>query len=136
MIRSSILRKVVIPYANFRQVKLRMKIDHSLKFSKYLDFVEKDLYRSTSGYAYLVREYTAVHELSRQFLQWFYPQMQRKLMTMFGLGNGDQNHGLRKRKPVLLTEEEMSNRFSTSKDKQSLKDIADKLNAVNKNTTL
>lgn len=30
----------------------------------------------------------------------------------------------------------MSNKFSISKGKQSLKDIADQFNAVNKNTTL
>lgn len=57
-------------------------------------------------------------------------------MSLFQLGNGDQDHNLRKRKPVLLTEEEMSNRSSLPKHKKKLKDIADELNAVNKNTTL
>lgn len=57
-------------------------------------------------------------------------------MNLFQLGNGDQDHNLRKRKPVLLTEEEMSNRSSLPKHKKKLKDIADELNAVNKNTTL
>lgn len=57
-------------------------------------------------------------------------------MNLFDLGNGDQDHNLRKRKPVLLTEQEMSNRSSIPKHKKKLKDIADELNAVNKNTTL
>ena len=57
-------------------------------------------------------------------------------MKALGLGDGQQNHTLRKRKPVLLSEQEMSNKFSISKGKQSLKDIADQFNAVNKNTTL
>ena len=55
---------------------------------------------------------------------------------MFELGNGEQNHNLRKRKPVLLSEEQMTNRTATSKTKKSLKDIADELNAVNKNITI
>ena len=37
MVQPCILRKIVIPYANFKQIKLRIKIDHRLKFSKYLD---------------------------------------------------------------------------------------------------
>ena len=60
----------------------------------------------------------------------------KKVNDHVWFGQWRPNHGLRKRKPVLLTEEEMSSRFSTLKDKQCLKDIADKLNAVNKNTTL
>lgn len=60
MVKPCILRKVVIPYANFKQVKLRIKIDHRLKFSKYLNYLEKDLYRSESGYAYLVQQYSAI----------------------------------------------------------------------------
>lgn len=43
MIRPCILRKIVIPYANFKQIKLRIKIDHRLKFAKYLDFLESKL---------------------------------------------------------------------------------------------
>ena len=73
MIQPCVLRKIVIPYANFRQVKLRIKIDHRLKFSKYLDFLEKELHKSSSGYAYLVKNYTAIYELSSQFLTWFHP---------------------------------------------------------------
>ena len=57
-------------------------------------------------------------------------------MKIFGLGNGEQNHDLRKRKPILLSEEEMSSRYAVSKDKNGLKAIADQLNAVNKNKTL
>lgn len=40
MIEPCILRKVVIPYADFKQTKLKMKIDFRLKFAKYLDFCE------------------------------------------------------------------------------------------------
>jgi hypothetical protein len=105
MIQPCILRKIVIPYTNFRQVKLRIKIDHRLKFSKYLDYLEKEAFKSNSGYAYLVQNYTAINELSKQFLHWFYPHEQDKLMKLFGLGKGEQNHDLRKRKPVLLSEE-------------------------------
>jgi hypothetical protein len=39
LIKPSILRKIVIPYVNFKQIKLRLKIDHRLKFAKYLDFL-------------------------------------------------------------------------------------------------
>lgn len=46
MINPCILRKLVIPYANFRHVKLRIKIDHRLKFAKYLDFLEGSLPKS------------------------------------------------------------------------------------------
>lgn len=46
MIKPCILRKLVIPYANFRRVKLRIKIDHRLKFAKYLDFLEGKVDRS------------------------------------------------------------------------------------------
>ena len=56
MIEPCILRKIVIPYANFRQVKLRMNIDHRLKFAKYLEFVEKNLSKNgDSGYNNLVK---------------------------------------------------------------------------------
>lgn len=58
MIKPCILRKLVIPYANFRKVKLKIKIDHRLKFAKYLDFLEGAVNKSESGYAYLVRHYT------------------------------------------------------------------------------
>jgi DNA cross-link repair 1B protein len=136
MVQPCILRKIVIPYANFRQVKLRIRIDHRLKFAKYLDFLQGEVSRSESGFAHLVREYTCVHQLSKQFLKWFDPDEQRKLMLFFGLGKGEQNHDLRKRKPVLLTEEEMSNRSGPVRKKRTLKDIADGLNAVNKNTTI
>jgi len=64
MIRPCILRKIVIPYANFKQIKLRIKIDHRIKFSKYLDFIESKLDKSESGYSDLVRHHTAVYELS------------------------------------------------------------------------
>ncbi len=53
-------------------------------------------------------------------------------MYELGLGDGSQDHNLRKRKPVLLSDEEMSN-YSNSRSKRSLKDIADQLNAVHKN---
>ena len=43
MIQPCILRKIVIPYANFKQVKLRMDIDHRLKFAKYIEYVEKNM---------------------------------------------------------------------------------------------
>jgi hypothetical protein len=39
MISPCILRKLVIPYANLKQVKLRITIDHRLKFSNYLDYL-------------------------------------------------------------------------------------------------
>lgn len=52
-----------------------------------------------------MRNYTIIEELSAKFLQWFHPQKQKELMNMFELGNGEQNHNLRKRKPVLLSEE-------------------------------
>jgi len=39
MINPCILRKLVIPYTNLKQIKLRIKIDHRLKFSSYLDFL-------------------------------------------------------------------------------------------------
>lgn len=136
LVQPCILRKIVIPYANFRQTRLRIKIDHRLKFAKYLDFLEREANHSESGYALLVREYTCIHQLSKKFLQWFDPDKQRQLMALFGLGNGEQNHELRKRKPVLLTEEEMSNRSRPMRKKRKLKDIADELHAVNKNTTI
>jgi hypothetical protein len=43
MVKPCILRKIVIPFADFKQIKLRMKIDHRLKFAKYLDFLELKL---------------------------------------------------------------------------------------------
>lgn len=55
-------------------------------------------------------------------------------MRMFGLGNGEQNHNLRKRKPKLLDDDELS--FKSSSQSRSLRSIADGLNAVNKNLTL
>jgi hypothetical protein len=134
MIQPCILRKIVIPYANFKQVKLRIKIDHRIKFAKYLDYLESKVHHSDSGYAYLVKNYTVINNLSKQFLQWFHPEEQNKLMHLLGLANGEQNHNLRKRKPVLLSEEEMTNR--SSKNKPSLKEIADGLNAINSNYTL
>lgn len=57
-------------------------------------------------------------------------------MKMFGLGSGEQDHKLRKRKPKLLSEEEMRSQLSVGRNKASLKDIADQLNAVNNNYTL
>lgn len=55
-------------------------------------------------------------------------------MKSFGLGNGEQNHNLRKRKPILVDDDELS--FKSSTQSKSLKSIADTLNAVNKNLTL
>ena len=46
MIRPSILRKLVIPYSNFSKVKLKIKVDHRLKFAKYLDFLEGSVHKS------------------------------------------------------------------------------------------
>jgi DNA cross-link repair 1B protein len=135
MVEPCVLRKVVLPYANFKQVKLRLKVDFRLKFAKYLDFLERELHHSDSGYSFLVREYTCIHELSKTYLQWFKPEEQRRLMLALGLGDGSQDHNLRKRKPVLLSDEEMSNGLSRGK-KTSLKDIADQLNAVHKNRTI
>lgn len=73
MIQPSILRKIVIPYANFKHVKYHIKIDHRLKFAKYLDFIEGDLQSSESGYAYLVQRHTCIDQLSKTYLQWFQP---------------------------------------------------------------
>ena len=42
---------------------------------------------------------------------------------------------MRKRKPVLLSDEELSQKYK-KRGKESLKEIADKLNATNKNETL
>lgn len=64
MIRPCILRKIVIPYANFRQIKLRIKIDHRVKFAKYLDFLQSKLDKSESGYSELVKHHTEVYNLS------------------------------------------------------------------------
>ena len=137
MIQPCILRKIVIPYANFKQVKLRMDIDHRLKFAKYIEFVEKNMNKkSESGYNNLVKDYTTIYNLSKDYLSWMYPQKQVKLMKNLGLGKGKQDHNLRKRRPVLLSEEEMSQKFRPSKEKESLKSIADRLNATNKNITL
>ena len=57
-------------------------------------------------------------------------------MKILGLDTGEQNHNLRKRKPVLLSDEEISQKYKGSKEKESLKNIADRLNATNKNSTL
>ena len=46
MINPCILRKLVIPYANFKNVKLKMKVDHRIKFAKYLDFLEGSVHKS------------------------------------------------------------------------------------------
>lgn len=46
MIQPCILRKIVIPYANFKQVKLRINIDNRLKFAKYLDYIENNIWHS------------------------------------------------------------------------------------------
>jgi DNA cross-link repair 1B protein len=136
MVQPCILRKVVVPYSNFKQVKLRVAIDHRLKFSKYLDFLQTHLSKSESGYSQLVKDHTAIYNLSSQFLQWFYPKQQARLMHLLGLGDGRQDHTLRKRMPVLLSEEEMASRSRQSKGKEKLHDIAARLNATNKNTTL
>lgn len=61
MIRPCILRKIVIPYANFKQIKLKIKIDHRIKFAKYLDFIESKLSKSESGYSDLVRHHTEIY---------------------------------------------------------------------------
>ena len=55
-------------------------------------------------------------------------------MKTFGLGDGSQNHELRKRKPKLMEENSLS--FKSSTQSRSLRSIADNLNAVNKNLTL
>jgi len=88
MIQPCILRKIVIPYANFKQVKLRIKIDHRLKFAKYLEFLQQSVPKSESGYSQLVKEHTTIYNLSSQYLQWFYPKMHSKLLKIFSLGNG------------------------------------------------
>jgi hypothetical protein len=72
-----------------------------------------------------VKNYTSIHELSKDFLRWFHPDQQKKLMHTLGLGDGTQDHTLRKRMPVLLSEEEMSNHSANSRNKRTLKDIAD-----------
>lgn len=104
MIEPCILRKVVIPYANFKQTKLRIKIDFRLKFAKYLDFLSQQVNHSESGYSFLVKEYTSIHLLGKNYLRWFHPDEQKKLMHILGLGDGSQDHNLRKRKPVLLSD--------------------------------
>lgn len=103
MIKPAILRKLVIPYANFKKVKLRIKVDHRLKFAKYLDFLEGSVHKSESGYAHLVRSYTDISALSPQFLKWFDPVEQMKLRHILQVG--EQDHSLRKR-PVNLDEED------------------------------
>lgn len=55
-------------------------------------------------------------------------------MDYFGLGDGSQNHNLRKRKPKILDDDQLS--FKSSTQSKSLRSIADNLNAVNKNLTL
>ena len=58
-------------------------------------------------------------------------------MKLLGLGDGTQNHDLRKRKPMIKSDEELSSRSNFSQGrKQSLKNIADRLNAVHKNQTI
>ena len=86
MVSPCILRKLVIPYANFRHVKLRMKVDHRLKFAKYLDFLEGKVHKSESGYAHLVRNYTQIYNLSEDFLKWFDPKIQQKLRARLQVG--------------------------------------------------
>lgn len=81
-----------------------MKIDFRLKFAKYLDFCENYLYKSESGYNNIVKEYTKIENLSKKYLCWFHPTQQIKLMNLLGLGDGTQNHDLRKRKPVILSD--------------------------------
>ena len=137
-VRPAILRRVVNKFANFRQVRLRIVIDNRLKFAKYLDFLERmgSSSNTDSGYYNLVKQYTSIEDLSQNFLRWFYPDDQKRLMTVLGLGDGTQDHTLRKRMPVLLSEEEMASMNSLSRGKRKLKDIADELNAVNKNQTL
>lgn len=124
----------MIPYANFKQIKLRIKIDHRIKFAKYLDFIESKLDKSESGYSHLVRHHTTIYELSENYLKWFEKKKQKNLMKTFGLGDGSQNHDLRKRKPKLMEENSLS--FKSSTQSRSLRSIADNLNAVNKNLTL
>lgn len=65
MIRPSILRKLVTPYSNFKHVKLRVTIDHRIKFSKYLDFLQNSVQKSESGYSYLVKFQTDITTLSK-----------------------------------------------------------------------
>jgi hypothetical protein len=128
MVRPSVLRKMVVPFAMFRKTKLRIKIDHRLKFGKYLDWLEGAVEHSESGYAQLVREHTEVHTLSADFLRWFDPRVQVRLRSILKVG--EQDHRLRKR-AVSLGEDEDS---STSRSKKpSLKSIADSLNASHKN---
>ena len=103
MISPCILRKLVIPYANFKNVKLTMKIDHRIKFSKYLDFLEGSVHKSESGYAYLVRNYTEIYKLSEDFLKWFDPKQQDRLRARLQVGQ--QDHSLRRR-PIKLDDPE------------------------------
>lgn len=58
MVKPCILRKLVIPFSALKKTRLTIKIDHRLKFAKYLDFLEGSVEKSESGYAYLVRTYT------------------------------------------------------------------------------
>lgn len=129
MVRPSILRKIVIPYANFRKVKLKIKIDHRLKFAKYLDFLEGSVHKSESGYAHLVRNHTDISNLSAEFLKWFDPTQQAHLKSILKVG--DQDHSLRKR-PINLEEDD----HSSKPKKESLKSIADNLKASHRNLSL
>ena len=95
MVKPCILRKLVIPYSSFRHVKRKIKVDHRLKFAKYLDYIESKVNRSESGYAYLVRNYTEIYKLSSKYLSWFDPAQSESLKGVLGVG--EQDHTLRKR---------------------------------------
>ena len=95
MIKPSILRKLVIPYSDMKQVKLRIKVDHRLKFNKYLTFLQQKLDRSDSGYSHLVKFHTEITTLSEDFLKWFKPEESSKLNAILEVG--EQDHSLRKR---------------------------------------
>lgn len=69
IIRPAILRKIVIPYENFKLVKLKAKIDNRLRFTKYISKFEK-IDNSQSGYSELVRRYTDITSLSSKYLKW------------------------------------------------------------------
>lgn len=56
-------------------------------------------------------------------------------MNIFGIGKGIQDHSL-SRKHAPPTDDELTNRSNKSRGKMALKDIADQLNAVNKNKTI
>ena len=56
-------------------------------------------------------------------------------MNILGIGKGIQDHSL-SRKQAPPTDDELTNRSNRSRGKMALKDIADQLNAVNKNKTI